>query len=182
MRDSQGAPGARYDATKFLWLGSPEMTNRGCFSLATAKVKKAEDLFEHEFIVGGIGAGAAVSETPNLLRGLLGMKFKIVDGYVRPQDAVLAMERGELEGVCQTVQSFTRARPDWLKSGFARVLFTGEKDPVEGLNAPTIFQFAKTAEQRQSSRRAWRCPSSAARRRRVAPYRWNVGTRSGPRR
>jgi tripartite-type tricarboxylate transporter receptor subunit TctC len=144
----QGAPGARYDATKFHWLGSPETTNRGCFAMSTAKVKKAEDLFEHELIVGGIGAGATVTETPNLLRGMLGMKFKIVDGYVRPQDAVLAMERGELEGVCQTVQSFSRARPEWLKSGTARVLFTGEKEPVPGLNAPTIFQFAKTDEHR----------------------------------
>lgn len=145
----QGAPGARYDATKFQWIGSPEMTNRGCFALVSAKVQKAEDLFEHELIVGGIGAGATVTETPNLLRGLLGMKFKIVDGYVRPQDAILAMERGELEGVCQTIQSFSRAKPEWLKSGYARVLFTGEKDPVPGLNAPTIFEFAKTDEHRK---------------------------------
>jgi tripartite-type tricarboxylate transporter receptor subunit TctC len=145
----QGAPGARYDATKFHWLGSPEMTNRACFAVTKAAVQKAEDLFTHELIVGGIGAGATVTETPNLLRGMLGMKFRIVDGYVRPQDAVLAMERGELEGVCQTVQSFTRARPDWRTSGFARVLFTGEQDPVPGLDAPTIFQFAKTDEHRK---------------------------------
>lgn len=145
----QGAPGARYDATKFHWLGSPEITSRGCFSLSSAKVKKVEDLFEHELIVGGIGAGAAVSETPNLLRGMLGMKFKIVEGYVRPQDSVLAMERGELEGVCQTVESFMHFRPEWIKSGFARVLFTAEREPVPGLNAPTIFQFAKTDEQRK---------------------------------
>ena len=144
----QGAPGARYDATKFQWLGSPENTNRGCFAMAKAKVQKAEDLFEQELIVGTIGAGATVTETPNLLRGLLGMKFKMVDGYVRPQDVVLAMERGEVEGVCQTVQSFSRAKPEWLKNGTARVLFTAERDRVPGVNAPTIFQFAKTDEQR----------------------------------
>jgi tripartite-type tricarboxylate transporter receptor subunit TctC len=144
----QGFPGVRYDATKFTWIGSPEMTNRGCFAMAWAKVKKAADLFENDLIVGGIGAGATVTETPILLRGLLGMKFKVVGGYVRPQDAVLAMERGELEGVCQTVQSFTRAKPDWIKSGAARVLFTGEKDRVPGIDAPTIFEFAKTDEQR----------------------------------
>ena len=144
----QGAPGVRYDATKFHWLGSPEDTNRGCFSMSKAKVQKAEDLFEHELIVGTIGAGATVTETPNLLRGLLGMKFKMVDGYVRPQDVVLAMERGEVEGVCQTVQSFSRAKPEWLKNGTARVLFTAESDPVPGIDAPTVFKFAKTDEQR----------------------------------
>jgi tripartite-type tricarboxylate transporter receptor subunit TctC len=144
----QGAPGVRYDATKFHWLGSPEDTNRGCFAMSKAKVQKAEDLFEHELIVGTIGAGATVTETPNLLRGLLGMKFKMVDGYVRPQDVVLAMERGEVEGVCQTVQSFSRAKPEWLKNGTARVLFTAESDPVPGIDAPTVFKFAKTDEQR----------------------------------
>src|SRR4029077_8436657 len=132
---------------KFNWIGSPELTNRGCFAMARARVKKAEDLFEHELIVGGTGAGSTVTETPNLLRGLLGMKFKVVDGYGKPQDAVLAMERGELDGICQTVQSFRIPRPDWLRSGAARALFTLEQEPVAGLDAPTIYRFVRTDEQ-----------------------------------
>jgi tripartite-type tricarboxylate transporter receptor subunit TctC len=144
----QGFSGVRYDPMKFNWIGSPELTNRGCFAMAKARVKTAEDLFEHELIVGGTGAGSTVTETPHLLSGLLGMKFKVVDGYAKPQDAVLAMERGELEGLCQTVQSFQQARPEWFKSGNARALFTLEHDPVEGVDAPTIYKFVKTDEQR----------------------------------
>jgi hypothetical protein len=145
----QGFAGVRYDPIKFNWIGSPEITNRGCFAMATARVKKAEDLFEHDLVVGGTGAGSTVTETPHLLHGLLGMKFKVVDGYAKPQDAVLAMERGELEGICQTVQSFEISRPDWFKTGKAHTLFTLEHDPVPGVNAPTIYKFAKTDEQRQ---------------------------------
>lgn len=145
----QGFPGVRYEPIKFNWIGSPELTNRGCFAMARARVKKAEDLFEHELIVGGTGAGSTVTETPNLLRGLLGMKFKVVDGYGKPQDAVLAMERGEVEGICQTVQSFIITRPAWIKNGEARILFTLEQQPVAGLGAPTIYQFLKTQEQRK---------------------------------
>jgi tripartite-type tricarboxylate transporter receptor subunit TctC len=145
----QGFAGVRYDPLKFNWIGSPELTNRGCFAMESARVKRAEDLFEHELVVGGTGAGSTVTETPNLLRGLLGMKFKVVEGYAKPQDAVLAMERGELDGLCLTLQSFRNARPDWLKSGVARVLFTLEHDPVPGLDAPTIYRFVKTDEQRQ---------------------------------
>jgi tripartite-type tricarboxylate transporter receptor subunit TctC len=145
----QGFAGVRYDPLKFNWIGSPELTNRGCFAMARARVKTAADLFEHELVVGGTGAGSTVTETPNLLRGLLGMKFKVVEGYSKPQDAVLAMERGELDGLCLTLQSFRNARPDWLKSGVARVLFTLEHDPVRGLDAPTIYRFVKTNEQRQ---------------------------------
>jgi tripartite-type tricarboxylate transporter receptor subunit TctC len=145
----QGFAGVRYDPLKFNWIGSPELTNRGCFAMERARVKRAEDLFEHELVVGGTGAGSTLTETPNLLRGLLGMKFKVVEGYAKPQDAVLAMERGELDGLCLTLQSFRNARPDWLKSGIARVLFSLEHDPVPGLDAPTIYRFVKTDEQRQ---------------------------------
>jgi tripartite-type tricarboxylate transporter receptor subunit TctC len=145
----QNFSGVRFDPLKFNWIGSPELTNRGCFAMAGARVKTAEDLFVHELIVGGTGAGSTVTETPNLLRGLLGMRFKVVEGYIKPQDAVLAMERGELEGLCQTVQSFRSARPDWITSGAARVLFTLEHDPVPGLGAPTIYRFVKTDEQKQ---------------------------------
>jgi tripartite-type tricarboxylate transporter receptor subunit TctC len=144
----QGFTGVRYDPTKFNWIGSPELNNRGCFAMDRARVKKAEDLFEHELIVGGTGAGSTVTETPNLLRGLVGMKFKVVDGYAKPQDAVLAMERGELDGLCQTVQSFLQARPEWFRTGRAKALFTLEHEPVAGLAAPTIYKFLKTDEQR----------------------------------
>ncbi len=145
----QKLPGIRYDPIKFNWIGSPETNNRGCFAMATAKVKRAEDLFEQQLVVGGTGAGSTVTETPHLLHALLGMKFKVVEGYVKPQDGILAMERGELDGFCFTVQSFILSRPDWIKSGIARVLFTLEHDPVPGIDAPTIYKFVKTDEQRK---------------------------------
>lgn len=146
----QQLSGVRFDPLKFNWLGSPELTNRGCFAMTSGRVKKAEDLFEQEFIVGGTGAGSTVTETPKLLRGLLDMKFKVVEGYVKPQDVQFAMEKAEVDGLCSTVQSFRNFRPDWLKTETARVLFTLEKEPVAWVGAPTIYRFVKTQEQRQT--------------------------------
>jgi tripartite-type tricarboxylate transporter receptor subunit TctC len=146
----QQLAGVRFDPLKFNWLGSPELTNRGCFAMTkNPRVKTAADLFQHELVVGGTGAGSTVTETPKLLRGLLGMKFKVVEGYVKPQDAQFAMESGELDGMCSTVQSFRNFRPDWIKSGTARVLFTLEREAVPWTGAPTIYQFTKTDEQRR---------------------------------
>jgi len=143
-------PGVRYDPVKFNWLGSPEMTNRGCYAMARSRVRAGEDLFEHELVVGGTGAGSTVTETPKFLRGLLGMKLKVVEGYVKPQDAQFAMESGELDGLCTTAQSFRNFRPDWIGSGVVRVLFTMERDPISWLDAPTVYKFVKTQEQRQA--------------------------------
>ena len=141
--------GVRFDPEKFNWLGSPELTNRVCVAIEGAPVQKAEDLFQRELLVGGAGAGTAVSTTPTLLSRLLGMKFKLVEGYGSSQKVLLAMERGEVQGICQSLSSLRGSRPQWFESGKLKVLFNTERNPVPGLNAPSVFQFTKTDEQRR---------------------------------
>ena len=142
-------PGVKYDPLKFGWLGSPELTNRVCVAMDTAPVKRASDLFERDLIVGGAGAGTAVTATPVLLKNLLGMRFTLVEGYGSSTNVVLAMERGEVQGICQTVTAFENTRPGWIKQGKVTVLFNVERKPVPALNAPSVYDFTKTEEQRQ---------------------------------
>jgi tripartite-type tricarboxylate transporter receptor subunit TctC len=141
--------GVRFDPMKFNWLGSPELTNRVCVAMEGAPVQKAEDLLTKELLVGGAGAGTAVSTTPTLLSRLLGMKFKLVEGYGSSSGVLLAMERGEVQGICQSLSSLRGSKPQWFESGKLKVLFNTERNPVPGLNAPSVFQFAKTDEQRK---------------------------------
>jgi tripartite-type tricarboxylate transporter receptor subunit TctC len=143
------AEGIRFDPLKFNWIGSPELTSRVCVAMDDAPVKTAEDLFQTELIVGGAGAGTAVTTTPKLLAALLGMKFRIVEGYGSASNVQLAMERGEVKGICQTVSSLRAFRPGWLESGKMRVLFNMERSPLAEFKAPSILNFAKTPEQRQ---------------------------------
>jgi tripartite-type tricarboxylate transporter receptor subunit TctC len=141
-------PNANYDPLKFNWIGSPEITHRGCYARSDAGVKSPEDLFVRELVVGGDGAGTALTETPVLLRNLLGMKFKVIDGYKGATGVVLAMERGEVEGLCQTTTAFMGAAQRLLDDGTFRILFTTEREPVPELKVPTVFAYAKTEEQR----------------------------------
>src|SRR5687768_9102581 len=141
--------GVRFDPVKFNWLGSPELTNRVCAAIEGAPVQKAQDLFQHELLVGGAGAGTAVSNTPTLLSRLLGMKFKLVEGYGNSQAILLAIERGEVQGICQSLSSLRGSRPDWFESGKLKVLFNTERQPVPNLNAPSVFEFVKSEEHRK---------------------------------
>ena len=141
--------GVRFDPVKFNWLGSPELTNRVCVAIDGAPVQKAQDLFQHELLVGGAGAGTAVSNTPTLLSRLLGMKFKLVEGYGNSQAILLAIERGEVQGICQSLSSLRGSRPDWFESGKLEVLFNTERQPVPDLNAPSVFEFVKSEEHRK---------------------------------
>jgi len=141
-------PNANYDPLKFNWIGSPEITHRGCYARSDTGIKAPEDLFARELVVGGDGAGTALTETPLLLKNLLGMKFKVIDGYKGATGVILAMERGELEGICQTTSAFLGSAQHLLDDGTFRILFTTERDPVPELKVPTVFAYAKTDEQR----------------------------------
>jgi tripartite-type tricarboxylate transporter receptor subunit TctC len=141
-------PNANYDPLKFNWIGSPEITHRGCYARQDAGIRSPEDLFTRELLVGGDCAGTALTETPLLLKNLLGMKFKVIDGYKGATAVILAMERGELAGICQTTSAFMGSAQRLLDDGTFRILFTTERDPVPQLGVPTVFAYAKTEEQR----------------------------------
>jgi tripartite-type tricarboxylate transporter receptor subunit TctC len=141
-------PNVFFDPLKYHWIGSPELTSRGCYARADSGVEKPEDLFQHELLVGTDGAGTSLSEMPTLLKNLLGMKFKTIDGYQGSNGVVLAMARKEVSGICQTVTAFAQSAQNMLDDGTVRLLFTTERERVAGLKVPTIFEFAKTDEQR----------------------------------
>ncbi len=138
-----------YDPARLIFLGTPEVTNRACFVVGQSPVKTAHDLFKHQVVVGGTGAGSPVTQSPRLLKNMLGMNVKLVEGYKSPQDVILAMERGELEGVCQTIQSFMGARPGWLESGRARIFISFDREPPAGVDAPTVYDFVKSEDDRK---------------------------------
>jgi tripartite-type tricarboxylate transporter receptor subunit TctC len=142
-------PGIVFDVTKFNWLGSPDKSNRICVAKPGAAVQRAHDLFERDLIVGGTGATGGVSGPPTLLRGLLGMRFKLVEGYPSPSEVLLAMERGELDGICNLLSGVENARPNWISEGRLKVLFNMEKEPLVGIDAPSVYDFTRTDEQRQ---------------------------------
>lgn len=139
---------ANFDPLKFNWIGSPEMTHRGCFARTDAGIRSPADLYERELLVGTDGAGTSLSEMPVLLKNLLGMRFRTVDGYKGSTDVVLAMQRNEVQGICQTITAFAQSAQPMLDSGLFRLVFTTERDRVPGVNVPTIFEFTKDDEQR----------------------------------
>jgi len=142
-------PNVRYNPAKFNWLGSPELSHRVMFVSPASSIAKVPDLFARELIVGAPGGVQGVTAAPILLKNLLGMKLKIVQGYRSPGDVVLAVARGEVGGFVNTVGGPEGARRQWMESGQLRALFNMEPEPVSWLGAPTIFDFANTDEQRQ---------------------------------
>ena len=142
-------PGVRFDPRKFNWLGSPELAHRVLVVSSNSGFSRAEELFERELIIGAVGAAQAVTTAPILLKNILGMKLKVVTGYHAPQDVLLAMERGEVGGVVETIATMKGKRAQHVLSGKVRILFNMEQKRVPEFNAPSIFEFIKKDEDRQ---------------------------------
>ncbi len=142
-------PNVRFDPGKFSWIGSPELNHRVLFVNVASGFDKVSDLYARELIVGTPGGAQGVSAAPILLKNLLHMRLKIIQGYHSPGDVILAMARREVDGVVQTLGAPEGARRQWIESGQMRVMFNMEHERLAGLDAPTIFEFAKTEEERQ---------------------------------
>jgi tripartite-type tricarboxylate transporter receptor subunit TctC len=112
----------RFDALKFNWLGSIGKLMNVCVTWNTSPVKTIEEARAHEVIVSASGATSNSAMMPKITNTLLGRKFKIVAGYT-DNDLALAMERGEVEGLCGLAYSSLKAtQPNWFAEKKVNVL------------------------------------------------------------
>ena len=153
-----GATAARYDATRFTWIGSINNETGVVLAMKSAGISKFTDLFEKEMIVGAEGGGTSDSELfARLTNAVLGTKARIVTGYKGSADVLLALDKGEVNGqfVGGWVGLRDKANP-WLESGRALLLaqLSVRPDPTFK-DLPVIMDFARDERQRQILRLAF---------------------------
>jgi tripartite-type tricarboxylate transporter receptor subunit TctC len=142
----------RYLATKFNWIGTPQQEVGLVLMRLPSPIATMADLKTHELIVSGTTSAAAPSYYPRLMNKVLATRFKVVDGYKSSQEALLALERGEVDGHCSGSSSAPlRARIEpWIAAGKAKILaqIGREKDP-DYPDVPLILDLAANAADRQ---------------------------------
>lgn len=145
-----GMAGARFDPLKITWVGTPTIETNVCFAHKRAKVQSFDDLLKHELIIGNTGAGTGTYTYPRGLNGLLGTKFKLVSGFKVSTDVLLAIERGEVDGLCESWDSAYGKRPELFKDGTLKVLFQAGPNVEAEIKAPSIFSLVKNPEHKQA--------------------------------
>ena len=144
-----GQMNVEVDPRRFNWLGATSLPSRVCVRWFNAPVRTPADLFTQEFIVGGAGAGSSLSILPTVFNHVLGTRFRIVQGYKGTTDTVLAIERGEIQGACASYLQF-RIYEQLIREGKLVFLLRAEESPIPEIpDVPSIFDYARTGEQRQ---------------------------------
>jgi tripartite-type tricarboxylate transporter receptor subunit TctC len=147
-----GQPNIAIDPRQLIWLGATSRPARVCVRWYTAPVKTPADLFTQEFIVGAAGATSSLAILPTVFNKVLGTQFRIVEGYQGFGDAMLAIQRGETQGVCASYAQF-RIADQLIRDGKMTFLLRAEEAPIAEIPAvPSIFDYAKSDEQRELMR------------------------------
>jgi tripartite-type tricarboxylate transporter receptor subunit TctC len=136
-----------YDARKFNWLGRLTTAVECTIVWHTAPVKTIEDAKTREVILGATSPGSSADTDPRLMNSLVGTKFKIVLGYKGTTGAMLAMERGEVQGSLAVVQNLLIHHADWIRDRKIRVLvqYSLKRHPAFP-DAPAIAELGRTPE------------------------------------
>jgi tripartite-type tricarboxylate transporter receptor subunit TctC len=146
-----GTKEAQYDSTKFHWLGSPSTEVSIITVWHTTPVNSLEDAKSYELKLGSSGANSTPSFYGRLAMEALGVKIKLVVGYPGQNDALVAMERGEIDGYPSAFyNSLMATRPTWIKEKKVKLLvqFGAEKEPALP-DVPFAPDLAKSPEDKQ---------------------------------
>jgi tripartite-type tricarboxylate transporter receptor subunit TctC len=144
-------PPGTFDARKFTWLGSMSGDTSLCLTGATSPVKTWQDMLTRPSIMGGQAAGADSDIYARLYRNVLGAQIKIVSGYPGTTEVTLAMERGEVDGICGLSWGTVKvSHPDWRKNKTVNFLLqAGLRSDPELPDVPFAMDLVRESEKKQ---------------------------------
>ena len=143
-------PAAQYDAAKFTYVGRVATSNNIFMMWQSAKVQSLEDAKSTSALLAGTGPGSIAETIPKLLNAFLGTKFKLISGYPASTEAMLAMERGEVDGSSSSWAAVKVAKQDWLKDKKIKIILQTTPERIPELpDTPSLGEIGTTAEDRQ---------------------------------
>jgi tripartite-type tricarboxylate transporter receptor subunit TctC len=153
-----GAKEVQFDWARFVWIGSPEQTQRIIYIRNDTPFKSIDDV---RAATEGPRCGATALGTvghyfPRLVEEVLGVKFNIVIGYPGAAEIDLAIQKNEVQCRAGSLEGYFGGEPSksWAKTGFTRVLINGgaKRDPRIA-DVPTLSELMEQRKVSDSTRR-----------------------------
>jgi len=144
---------AKYDPTKFSWIGNMDKDTASCGVWQSAGIRKFSDMLTKEVVFGATGPSASTGQHALVLRNMLGAKVKLITGYKGTKEINLAMERGEVGATCGMFLSSVKSDFDAdVKSGKLKIIiqFGRTNEPYFG-DAANIYDLLKTDEEKATA-------------------------------
>ncbi len=132
-----------FDPTKLNYLGTMNRASRLCITSSQSNIKTIDDALAKQTIMGASGGGSL--DYAALHNNAIKTKFKIIAGYRGTNDLYLAMERGEIDGLCGTsLASLGTIRPHWIAERKINIILydsLSKDDLLEKLGVPHVMNY-----------------------------------------
>jgi tripartite-type tricarboxylate transporter receptor subunit TctC len=147
LEDGKG----RFDAPNLTWIGNMDTSVSICTVSTRLGLGSFDDVMQREVLVGGTGRAGPLAQVPKALARLTGAKLKVIDGYKGSAAVKLAVQRGEVHGVCGISYSTVRTRyADVHASGEMKMILQVGPEPHPDLKSlKHVYQYARSDEDRQ---------------------------------
>lgn len=138
------------DAGRFTWIGRAAMNVEVGVAFAKSGITSIEDTRKREVPTAGTGGTASSTVVPFLLNRLAGTRFKLIAGYKSANEALVTMERSEVDMVgaigIATIMARHAERP---KDGTIRIIYQSALARHPDIrNVPTIGELGAGKDER----------------------------------
>lgn len=144
-------PNVRWSTLKLQWLGNLTQDTSSCTASEKSGFKSIADAKTRQIIFGSDGNDDSASHHPRFMSKMFGFKVKVIAGYKGTGEALLAVDRGEIDARCSVWASLalTSRKADIEAGKLVPIMQVGSKPhPIFG-KAPLMRDFARNDEERQ---------------------------------
>jgi tripartite-type tricarboxylate transporter receptor subunit TctC len=145
---------ALFDPTKVIYLGTAESGTRVCATFQRSVVKTFNDALTQKTLMGASAVGSSTRDYAMLQKNTSQAKFELVMGYKGSAEILLAMERGEIDGLCGWDWSSVKSqRSDWLRDGKLNLLLQVGLEPNAELTqrgVPEVWSTIRNDDDRKA--------------------------------
>jgi tripartite-type tricarboxylate transporter receptor subunit TctC len=112
-------PGISYDLTRFSYVGGAGSAANALWLHRRTGIHSLEELkrARKEIVIGALNARSENAIAPRVLAHYEGWPLKVVVGYPGFNDVLIALERGEVDGLFSHEGSVANSRPDLIAGG-----------------------------------------------------------------
>lgn len=138
--------------SEFNWIGNANQEASVCFVWAANPVKSVADLKGKSLKFGSTGPGSDYESFALLMNAAFGTNVDVVRGYPGPGPVQVAIEQGELDGVCGfSWSSLMSNRPQWVRDKKINILVQMNLTKHADLqDVPLATELATNDEDRQA--------------------------------
>jgi tripartite-type tricarboxylate transporter receptor subunit TctC len=143
-----------FDPTKVMYIGNVNNGVRVCVSGKHSKIRTFDDARKLKATFGGGQSNDSTRDYGYLHKKTTGANWDLVTGYKGTADLSIALERGEIDGLCGfDWASLKSQKPTWVRDKTVHVLIQDAIEPLDELTqlgVPHIMKYVSDDKTRKA--------------------------------